>query len=245
MSYEWAAPLSVIENTNDHDVISAVILGDTDKSKLMGAPQAMDKPVIEEKLPSPKPKSAPSQQETVAIKPVTKNKLYTKSQTDMITKSLLDDIKTFSDKKRRHKKTAHQFQQMLKEQAEQTLRQQLLDEKIKLESAQIRRAQGQVNKYKALILQAISEHWLVPLQVNKKQSCTLMIRLAPGGMVLDVQVIKTSGDVALDRSARAAVIKASPLPVPSESDSFAVFKQFILKVKPENILSNERFSKST
>jgi colicin import membrane protein len=39
----------------------------------------------------------------------------------------------------------------------------------------------------------------------------------------------------LDRSARAAVFKASPLPVPKEPDAFEAFRQFILKVKPELI----------
>jgi colicin import membrane protein len=93
-----------------------------------------------------------------------------------------------------------------------------------------------INKYKALILQAISEHWIIPTQVNKKLSCELMIRLAPSGNVLDVQVTKTSGDPSLDSSARAAVLKASPLPVPSKGSEFEPFRQFVLKVKPENIL---------
>jgi colicin import membrane protein len=55
-------------------------------------------------------------------------------------------------------------------------------------------------------------------------------------MVLDVQVTKTSGDPSLDSSARAAVLKASPLPVPSNPDEFDSFRQFALKVKPENIM---------
>ncbi|MCW5584401.1 MAG: cell envelope integrity protein TolA, partial [Gammaproteobacteria bacterium] len=95
---------------------------------------------------------------------------------------------------------------------------------------------GQVNKYKALILQAISEHWVIPTQANKHLYCELMIRVAPGGMVLEVQVTRTSGDPSLDSSARAAVLKASPLPVPSDPGVFEAFRQFVLKVKPENIL---------
>ena len=76
----------------------------------------------------------------------------------------------------------------------------------------------------------------MPTQVDKKLTCELMIRIAPGGMVLDVQVTKTSGDPSLDSSARIAVFKASPLPVPADPQAFAAFRQFILKVKPQNII---------
>jgi colicin import membrane protein len=66
-----------------------------------------------------------------------------------------------------------------------------------------------------------------------------MVRLGPGGVVLDVQTTKTSGDPSLDSSARAAVLKASPLPVPPNANDFEAFRQFVLKVKPENILTGE------
>ena len=106
-----------------------------------------------------------------------------------------------------------------------------------MQGTQTRQAQGEVNKYKALILQSISEHWMIPPQVDKTLSCELRIRLAPGGEVLDVQVTRSSGDVALDHSARAAVLKASPLPVPTNADEFEAFREFALKVKPENVLA--------
>ncbi len=99
-----------------------------------------------------------------------------------------------------------------------------------------RQSQGIVNKYKALIIQAISEHWQVPLQANRSLYSELMIRLSPEGAVLDVKITKSSGDPALDSSARSAVLKASPLPVPESKDEFEPFKQFVLKVKPENIV---------
>jgi colicin import membrane protein len=95
--------------------------------------------------------------------------------------------------------------------------------------------QGIVDKYQALILESIRPNWLVPYNVNKNLTSVLMIRVAPGGMVLDVQIVKSSGDAALDRSARAAIFKASPLPVPEKSDEFELFRQFTLKMKPENI----------
>ncbi|HTM63541.1 MAG TPA: cell envelope integrity protein TolA, partial [Gammaproteobacteria bacterium] len=128
------------------------------------------------------------------------------------------------------------FAKTLREQSELSLRQNLLDENIKMKGKLSRQSQGIVDKFTALIIQAISENWVVPPQANKKLYSELMIRLDKEGKVLDVTITKSSGDQALDGSARAAVFKASPLPVPPDDKEFEPFKQFVLKVKPENIL---------
>ena len=91
--------------------------------------------------------------------------------------------------------------------------------------------------YKGLILQTIATHWILPTKINKKISCRFKIHLAPGGKVLSVSLLKSSGDPALDRSARAAVYKASPLPVPANSIQFEKFRTFNLTVRPEKVLS--------
>lgn len=258
LGFDFTTPLPVIENTNKNDVISAVVLGDTEKSKIL--PQKLSTPTppppsMTKKEPTPKPKvqaeKLPQEQikkEVIALKKMTDKKKIaqqkmsqTKKQKELLAKDLLADVEKVKDeqKKVKQKKLKNQFEKTLHEQAEKSLRQQLLNEEIKLQGTQNRQAQGEVNKYKALILQAISEHWIIPTQANKSLYCELMIRLAPGGTVLDVQITKTSGDPSLDSSARAAVMKASPLPVPNDSAAFDSFREFVLKVKPENILGNE------
>jgi colicin import membrane protein len=254
LSVEWSSSLPVLENTHQHDVISAVILGDTAKSKIV--PKELEqtppppKPIVKEETPPPKKIEAkkPEPQidkEAIALKAAEKKKLAQqkalaeKKLRDAMAKELLADIKKHKDKQEKIKqsKLKSQFQKTLRAQTEKSLRQQLLNEEIKLKGTESRLASGVVDKYKALILQAISEHWIVPNQANKKLSCELMIRVAPGGLVLDVQVTKSSGDPSLDSSARAAVLKASPLPVPKDTREFEAFRRFVLKVKPENILS--------
>lgn len=247
-SWDMTSPLPVIENTNKNDVISAVVLGDTEKSKIL-TQQSLPS-ITPQKIPDTASEAAKRQvqidKEVIALKAATNKKLAQqkaeelKKQRDLLAKDLLADIKKLHDKQKKikQKKLTSQFEKTLRQQAEKSLRQQLLNEEIKLQGTENRAAQGEVNKFKALILQAISEHWLIPTQANKKLSCELMIRLAPGGMVLDVQITKSSGDVALDSSARAAVLKASPLPVPKNTEAFESFRQFVLKVKPENILNN-------
>jgi len=137
-----------------------------------------------------------------------------------------------------HKELVSEFEKEMKNLTAKSLQQQMLQEEKRLAGEKNQQMQGEINKYKALILQSISQHWLVPASVNKTLSAQLMIRVAADGQVLDVQLIKSSGDPTLDRSARAAVFKASPLPVPKETAAFAPFKQFVLKLKPENLLDN-------
>jgi colicin import membrane protein len=244
LGFDFSSPLPVIENTNKNDVISAVVLGDSAKSKIL--PQELPSlisPVLKEE-PKPQPIQQASK-DVIAIKAADKKKLAkqkaleAKKQRELLTRDLLADIKKHNNKQKKitQKKLKSRFDKRLHEQAEKSLRQQLLKEEIKLQGTQTRQSRGEVNKYKALILQAISERWVIPPGVNKSLSCELRIRLAPSGEVLDVQVTRSSGDPSLDHSARTAVLKASPLPVPSDLNAFEAFREFALKVKPENILA--------
>lgn len=98
--------------------------------------------------------------------------------------------------------------------------------------------QGQIDKYKALIIQAISQQWIVPDIKNKNESCKILVHLAPGGVVLSVTVTQSSGDDVLDRSAEIAINKASPLPVPKDSALFNNFRDINLTVQPQGILAD-------
>ena len=157
-----------------------------------------------------------------------------------ITKQLLADLESELSKKAKAKpkKIKNKFDQVLKTQSEKALEKLMQEQQQQAAGQKAQHMQGVIDKYKALILQAIGQQWVVPNHVDRKLYCDLMIHLSPGGVVLEVEVIKSSGDVLLDRSARAAVFKASPLPVPTDIYSFEPFKQFVLRVKPENILEN-------
>lgn len=94
---------------------------------------------------------------------------------------------------------------------------------------------SEIEKYKALIIQAISQEWVVPPDIDKDATCILLIKLAPGGDVLNIQVLKSSGNDTLDRSAKVAVMQASPLPVPKDLAIFDSFRTLKLTVHPTNI----------
>lgn len=119
--------------------------------------------------------------------------------------------------------------------AKDLLQQNLKADQQQLQAAASKYQQGVVDKYKALMLSAIEQHWRVPPNLNKDLSCDLLITLAPGGSVLTAEVTRSSGVPALDRSAIQAVYQASPLPVPSDPDVFATMRQITITAKPENI----------
>ncbi len=245
ISFEFSSRMPVVENSDkDMKVISAVVM-ETPNPMPAPIPTPQIQPQIEKSAPPPIVKSAPKpdpvllqKQQAIALNLLRKKQII--AQKEALAKQLLEDVKKQAQLQKKLKLKLKQssleadFAKELKDQAAKNLERQLHQEQVRLAGSKM---QGEVNKYKALILQAISERWLVPAGVNKKLYSELLIRLAPGGAVLDVQITKSSGDIALDRSARDAVFKASPLPVPTETREFAQFRQFVLRVKPESVLS--------
>lgn len=103
-----------------------------------------------------------------------------------------------------------------------------------LDAANAARVAGEVDKYKALIINAIGQQWILPQNVDSSLSSQFRIHLAPNGTVLSVSLTRSSGDAVLDRSAQSAIYKASPLPVPSDPSAFHVFQDISLTVRPIN-----------
>jgi colicin import membrane protein len=120
---------------------------------------------------------------------------------------------------------------------QQNLQQQISAEKHQLaKQFQTQAAQSEIDKYKAMILQTISSYWLVPENLEKGIYCQLLVHVGPGGVVLSVDLTKSSGNYLLDRSAKTAVLKASPLPVPTDPTLFDNFREIKLTVRPEGIM---------
>lgn len=121
-----------------------------------------------------------------------------------------------------------------KAKAELAQKQRAAAQQAVVDAANAARISGEVNKYKALILSAISQQWILPQNADSTMSSQFRIRLAPNGSVLEVALIRSSGDAILDRSAQSAIYKASPLPVPSDPTTFNLFRDISLTVRPGN-----------
>ena len=113
--------------------------------------------------------------------------------------------------------------------AEQDKKKQMAEEKLR---------NTIVNKYKKLILNIIGQNWIMPKNRDQNSSVKLLIHLAPGGDVISVILIKTSGDKVLDTSAITAIWKSSPLPVPKDNVVFNKFRTFNITVRPEGRMNN-------
>jgi colicin import membrane protein len=141
-------------------------------------------------------------------------------------------------KKAELKKTQEKLQQKLLAQqlAEESkaIKAQAAREAKQRQAAQAAANRGLLDQYRAKIVRAIQMNWH-PLQQDAQRSCQFLVYLAPGGKVTGVELVKTSGDTALDQSARLAIFKASPLPVPHEAAVFDEFRQFRIKMTPEDI----------
>lgn len=93
-----------------------------------------------------------------------------------------------------------------------------------------------VVEHTRLIQDALRPRWSRPPGARNGMQTVLRITLLPGGEVLDVQLVKSSGDAAFDRSAENAVRLAGRLPVPNDPVVFNKnFRRFTFTFKPEDL----------
>ncbi len=96
--------------------------------------------------------------------------------------------------------------------------------------------QKEIDRYRAAIRQAVTNRWHIPAGATADLRTEIRVRLLPSGEVLDVQILRASGDPAFDKSVEAAVYRASPLPVPSpDSGLFDEFREVIFAFTPLNV----------
>lgn len=127
-------------------------------------------------------------------------------------------------------------------QQEQALAEQLARE----QAAQQQKAEQEAKRQaeRAAVLEAdfieqirakVSSVWRYPPSVRPDQEVSVRIQLVPTGEVIQVQVVRSSGHAALDRSVEQAVMRASPLPVPDDIRLFEQkFRNLTINFRPEN-----------
>ncbi len=163
-----------------------------------------------------------------------------KKQQELMQKQQQEEAKKLAEMQKKKVEEQARSERLKQEQVRQELAKkkaaeaQQAAQQAALEAARTARIAGEVDKYKALIINAISQQWILPENANSNLSSQFRIRLAPNGAVLQVSLIRSSGDPILDRSAQAAIYKASPLPVPTDAATFDLFRDISLTVRPTN-----------
>ena len=91
--------------------------------------------------------------------------------------------------------------------------------------------------YRFGIYQRVVANWSRPPSARLGMQARLLVELIPTGRVVSVTVVESSGSIAFDRSAEAAVNKAREFDVPAEPEIFErYFRAFSLLFRPEDLL---------
>jgi len=116
-----------------------------------------------------------------------------------------------------------------KKRQEQERRARELAEQIEAEQ-QAARDQSEIDRFTLLIQTQIENAFTNPQRGLK---CTLLVKMVPGGDVVDAKVVRSSGNVLFDRRAEIAVHKASPLPVPDDPRLFQQMREIEFIFDPQ------------
>lgn len=166
--------------------------------------------------------------------------LEQKQQAEAARLEKLKQEKEALEKKRKEEEAKRQAEEKRKQEEEKRRKeeQQLLQEQMAAEQAQLeaqreKKVQSIVDQYIEIIKQKVTRNWFKPAGAEEGLSCTVSVRLIPGGEVLDVKIVTSSGDPVFDRSVETAVLKASPLPLPPDTSLFERFRVLQFVFKPE------------
>ncbi|MET0378858.1 MAG: cell envelope integrity protein TolA [Spongiibacteraceae bacterium] len=147
--------------------------------------------------------------------------------------------KAETDKKEKDRKEKEK-QDALHKQREKAARDDLAKMLSEDEQAESSNTEGElVQSYQGVIQEAVQRRWSRPPSARNGMHCVLVIQLIPTGEAVDVQILKSSGDDAFDRSAINAVKKASPFSelqaLKGGADFEKNFRRFQLDFIPEDL----------
>jgi colicin import membrane protein len=122
----------------------------------------------------------------------------------------------------------------------QERQQQEFDDALAEEEALLAEEQDEAvaQSYVALIVDRIERNWSRPASARRGMVCELRLQLVPTGEVVNVSIVKSSGNAAFDRSAEQAVKKAgrfSELQQVEPAVFEAYFRQLTIKFNPKDL----------
>ena len=206
-------------------------------------PKAKPAPTPPAKKPAPAPVPDKKREEQQRQQKLQQEK---KRQQELAQKKAKEE--KLAAEKRQKEAAERKRQEEAKRQAEQERERDRLLREAEQEMAQMLESERQAqqvgedeelaNSYTALISQAIQSQWSRPPSARNDMEVELELRLVPTGEVVNVRVIKSSGNAAFDRSAESAVRRVGQFPelqkVPNRVFE-KYFRQFKLRFRPEDL----------
>ncbi|MDB5905344.1 MAG: protein TolA [Betaproteobacteria bacterium] len=94
---------------------------------------------------------------------------------------------------------------------------------------------GEIDKYRRLIQDRVRRNIVEPPNLQGNPEVEFEVRLLPGGDVLEtsLRLKRSSGNAAYDQAVERAILKSSPLPLPSDPSMFNTFRDLNLKIRPK------------
>ena len=105
----------------------------------------------------------------------------------------------------------------------------LLRQLAEEEALQAAASSGALADYVALIRQKVERNWVRPPGARPGIECSVLVTQIPGGEVISVRTERCNADEPVQRSIEAAVLRASPLPLPAEAKLFERNLRFTFK----------------
>ena len=134
-------------------------------------------------------------------------------------------------KKKQQQEAAAQRHQQAQKELKQAL---AAEEQERTAQANEAKAMAAMAELEGLIRERVTRNWVKPAGAPDGLNCLVRVRLTPGGEVLNVSIVKRSGNEQFDRSVVAAVYKATPLPVPHDPKLFQYVREINIKFDPKD-----------
>lgn len=200
-------------------------------------PPEPPKPEVKPPPPKPEPKVEPPKPDPeIALKAEReKREKREKLEREKLEKAEKEKAQKKREEQERKQREREEAEQMKREEAQrqrQIQEQQAQAERARAAAASAR--QKEFNEWVDRIKVKIRSRANVPDTVPKGTKVQVLIRILPGGEVLDIAITKRSGNAAYDNAIERAVRSASPLPVPpANSELFPQFRELSLNVEHE------------
>ena len=205
-------------------------------------PKAVKEPKPEPKPapPPPRPEAKPIPKADIALKEKLEKERKLKEQQELERRKEEEAKKQKSQQQLEVKKKDEEKRKLEKQQtAQEAEANKLAQDKQAIADRLAKQAAsaqaGEVDKYKRMIQDRIRRNIVEPPNLQGNPEVEFDVRLLPGGDVMEgtVRLKRSSGNPAYDQAVERAILKSSPLPLPSDPSIFSMFRELNLKIRPK------------
>lgn len=174
-------------------------------------------PKVEPEVKPPPPVAKPD----IVIREKPKPKPKPKPEPKKVEKKTVSEPKPDLEMQKRMQEQLAQEQKTLdQQQQERRLRELLAAQQADAARKATAARESALGQYTALIRAKVRGNWILPQDLQGNPEAVFLVIQLPTGEVLNVRLLKSSGNPAYDTAVERAILKSSPLPLPSDRSLF-------------------------